>query len=92
MDHPPRPTFSDDEAPRSLMFVRPKSQIFMPLTPSSSRRYSYYHSREGFHQRNQALLDRSRTPAVAWEKYRKSPEEMKLIKSRKVREFYKNQA
>jgi hypothetical protein len=92
VDYSPRPSYAEDDGlGRSLMFVRPKSQIFLPIAPSS-RRYSYHHSTtEGAHRRSQALLDRSRNPAVAWDKYRKSPEELKDIKSRKVRLFYENQ-
>jgi hypothetical protein len=44
-----------------------------------------------FRHRSQALLDRTRTPAPAWEKWKKSHEELKGIKSKKVREFYENQ-
>jgi len=76
------------------MFVRPKSQVFLNIAVSPSpptRRHSHHYSSEGFHRRNQSLLERSRTPAVPWEKYRKSPEELKMIKSKKVRTFYEHQ-
>jgi hypothetical protein len=44
-----------------------------------------------FRHRSQALLDRTRTPAPAWEKWKKSCVELRGIKNRKVREFYETQ-
>jgi hypothetical protein len=79
---------------QNLMFPRSKSQMFMPLTSPQSRRNSHRASSarpEHSHRRSQALLDRSSTPAQAWEKYRKSEEELKVIKNRKVRQFYEKQ-
>src|ERR1700738_4649452 len=72
---------------QNLLFPRNRSQIFTPLTPP---RQNSFRSPTRV-RRSQALLDRSRTPAQAWEKYRKSAEEIKAIKSRKVRQFYENQ-
>jgi hypothetical protein len=79
---------------QNLMFPRGKTQMFMPLTSPQSRRNSHRASSirpEPTHRRSQALLDRTSTPAQEWEQYRKSEEELKVIKKRKVRQFYENQ-
>jgi hypothetical protein len=81
---------------QNLFFPRSRSQIFMPsLVSSPARRNSFRPTapsrRETAHRRSQALLQREQTPALAWEKYRKSDEELKAIKNRKVRAFYENQ-
>ena|SRR5271170_7920480 len=79
----------------TLLFPRSKTTTFMPLTSSSNsfRRNSSYRSlRPDSHRhRSQSLLERSRTPAHAWDKYRKPEGEIKVIKSKKVRQFYENQ-
>lgn len=79
---------------QNLFFPRGKTQVFTPLTSASAlRRNSSFRStpvRPGRH-RSQVLLDRSGTPAHNWEKFRKTEEELKGIKKKKVREFYENQ-
>jgi len=66
--------------------------VFMPLTSSPSRRNSHRSVRpESGRHRSQILLERNLTPAHAWDKYRKPEDEIKLIKSKKVRQFYENQ-
>jgi hypothetical protein len=79
---------------QNLFFPRSRSQIFLPLHSSPGRRESFRRSGsrpENAHRRSQALLQREQTPALAWDKYRKSDEELKSIKNRKVRGFYENQ-
>jgi hypothetical protein len=79
---------------QNLIFARGKTQMFMPLTSPQSRGNSHRASSirpEPSRRRSHALLDRSCTPAQAWEQYRKSDEELKAIKKRKVRRFYENQ-
>jgi hypothetical protein len=41
--------------------------------------------------RSLALLERTQAPAHSWEKFRKSEEELKAIKKKKVRQFYEDQ-
>jgi hypothetical protein len=79
---------------QNLLFPRRKTQVFMPLTAPSgrnSRRCSYTLTPEYSRQRTQVLLERQNMPAHSWERYRKSADELKTIKKRKVREFYEDQ-
>ena len=77
---------------QQLLFPRSRTQMgFMPLTSPSSRRNSSYRRRESSRHRSQALLERCNTPAHSWEKFRKSEEELREIKNKKVRLFYENQ-
>lgn len=87
----------DRSSLQSLMYPRAR---FMPVTGPPSRLNSHraggsgYGTRtEGmsFRHRSQVLLDRTRTPAPAWEKWRKSEVALKGIKNKKVREFYEDQ-
>src|ERR1700726_1226001 len=69
---------------QNLFFPRSRSQIFLPLHSSPGRRESFRRSGsrpENAHRRSQALLQREQTPALAWDKYRKSDEELKRIKN-----------
>src|SRR5579859_1035976 len=79
---------------QNLFFPRSRSQIFLPLNSSHGRRNSFRPSasrQENALRRSQALLQREQTPALAWEKYRKSDNELKCIKNKRVREFYEDQ-
>jgi len=75
-------------------FMLPRER-FLPVTGPPSRRATSYGTwtigTSGFRHRSQVLLDRTRTPAPAWEKWRKPDGELKKVKDRKVREFYENQ-
>jgi len=77
---------------QSLMLPRAR---FLPVTGPPSRRATLYGTWTAevshFRHRSQALLDRTRTPAPAWEKWRKPEGELAKIKNMKVREFYENQ-
>lgn len=80
---------------QSLLFPRNRSQVFMPLTsPASrrnSRRLSYSSHPEYRTRRSQALLERNNFASHPWERFRKSEDELKQIKNKKVRRFYDNQ-
>ena len=83
---------------QSLLFPRSRAIVeFMPLTsPStlrrnSSFRYSFGSRPEHARHRTSALLERSRTPAHSWDKFRKSDDELRAIKKKKVRLFYERQ-
>ena len=81
---------------QSLLFPRSRS-IFMPLTsPStirrnSSFRYSFGSRHEYQRHRSQALLERNSAPAHSWENFRKSDDELRAMKKKKVRQFYERQ-
>ena len=81
---------------QNLLFPRSRA-IFMPLTsPStlrrnSSFRYSFGSRPEPSRHRSQALLERSKTPAHSWDKFRKADDELRGIKKKKVRLFYERQ-
>ena len=81
---------------QSLLFPRSRA-IFMPLTsPStirrnSSFRYSFGSRPDYQRHRSQALLERTRNPAHCWDKFRKSEDELRSIKKKKVRQFYERQ-
>jgi|SRR5579859_3999104 len=80
------------DSPLGLLFPRNRSQIFMPLT--APRRNSHRPASiraEYIQNRSQVLLERHRTPAIPWDRYRKSEEEIKAIKNKKVRRFYEDQ-
>jgi len=82
-------------------------QKFLPLagTPSRSRRTSGVGVSASFggsfggsfgrpdfdRQRSSALLDRTHSPRIDWEKYRKEDDELKGIKKKNLRKFYKDQ-
>ena len=83
---------------QNLLFPRSRAIMdFMPLTsPStlrrnSSFRYSFGSRPDYQRHRSQALLERHRTPSHSWDKFRKSDEELRAIKKKKVRDFYENQ-
>ena len=83
---------------QNLLFPRGKTQAIMPLKPPSSRRTSYRSSYvagpsqpEHHRRRTQALLDRSATPTYSWDKFRVSDDDLKVIKKKKIRQFYENQ-
>lgn len=69
--------------------------MFMPLKSSTSHRHTHRCSSisnsEYLRHRSLVLLERQNMPAHSWERYRKSADELKAIKKRKVREFYEDQ-
>lgn len=75
-----------------LLVPRSRTQMgFMPLSSPSSRRNSSYRRPDINRNRSQALLERNHTPAHSWERFRKSEDELREIKNKKVRLFYENQ-
>ena len=81
---------------QNLLFPRSRA-IFMPLTSpatlrrNSSFRYSFGSRPEPSRHRSQALLERIKTPAHSWDKFRKSDDELRGIRKKKVRLFYEQQ-
>ena len=76
---------------QSLMLPRAR---FLPVTGPPPRRATLYGTRTAeasYFRHRSLLLDRTRMPAPAWEKWCKSEGELKKIKNMKVREFYANQ-
>ena|SRR5271156_2900826 len=94
----PRGSFSRQSL-GNFVFPRNKMQKFLPLgsTPSRSRRSSAVgisasFARPGFdRQRSSALLDRTHSPRIDWEKYRKEDDELKGMKKKTLRKFYEDQ-
>jgi len=80
---------------QNLLFPRGKSIVYATLASPSPRRNSYRASYplrpEYIQQRSQLLLERNNCPPHSWEHFRKSDDDLKAIKNKKIRKFYEDQ-